>query len=259
VTGAGGAIGHGICDELLAEGCHVFATDVDADRLATVVEKLIGRHGESRVGSVEMNVTDADSVAGAFRACALRFGGVDVLVPNAGIAHVATLAEMDEAAFRRVVDVNLTGTMLVLREGARLFAAQRTGGAVVFQGSKNVPAPGAGFGAYSASKAGATQLARVAALELAPLNVRVNTVHADAVFGDDVPSGLWAEVGPDRMKARGLDPDGLRAYYRDRSLLRSAVTPRHVGRAVVFFAACETPTTGAVLPVDAGLPEAFPR
>ncbi len=235
VTGAGGAIGHGICAELLAQGCHVFATDLDEARLASVVEKLIDAHGEPRVGSAVMDVTEADSVAEAFRACVLRFGGLDVLVPNAGVAVVATLVDMDEAAFRRVVEVNLTGTMLVLREGARVFRAQRSGGAVVLQGSKNVAAPGAGFGAYSASKAGATQLARVAALELAPLGVRVNTVHADAVFGDDVPSGLWEEVGPQRMKARGLDPAGLREYLppAESAEGRGHASPRRARRGVL--------------------------
>ena len=126
--------------------------------------------------------------------------------------------------------------------------------------SKNVFDPGAGFGAYSASKAGVHQLGKIAALELAPLGVRVNMINADAVFGDDaVKSGLWEEVGPDRMKARGLDPEGLRAYYRDRSLLKTSVLPAHVGEAVVFFASGVTPTTGATLPVDGGIPGAFPR
>ena len=88
----------------------------------------------------------------------------------------------------------------------------------------------------------------------------MNAINADAVVGDDeVPSGLWELVGPDRMKSRGLDPEGLRAYYRDRSLLKVEVTARDVGRAVAFFAAGSTPTTGAVLPVDAGVAGAFPR
>ncbi len=260
VTGAGGAIGCGIADELLAAGAHLAVTDVDAARLDVVCERLRERHGAGRVHGVAMDVTDGAGVGRAFDSCVSRFGGLDVLVPNAGIAHVSPLAEMDAEKFRRVVDVNLTGTMLVIREAARLFERQRTGGNVIVQASKNVFAPGAGFGAYSASKAGAAQIAKVAALELAPLGVRVNAINADAVFGDDeVPSGLWAEVGPDRMRARGLDPEGLRAFYRDRSLLKAGVTPAHVGRAVVFFATSQTPTTGAVLPVDGGIPEAFPR
>jgi len=260
VTGAAGAIGCGIADALLAAGAHLYATDVDRERLAVVLQRLEHAHGAGRTASGVHDITDPRQVRGMFDAACRAFGGVDVVVPNAGIAHVAPLAEMDPETFAKVLAVNATGTMLVLKEAARVFAAQRTGGSVVVQASKNVPAPGASFGAYSASKAAAAQLAKVAALEFAPLGVRVNTLNADAVFGDDeVASQLWATVGPDRMKARGLDPEGLRAFYRERSLLKQTVTPAHVGAAVVFFASAATPTTGAVLPVDGGVPEAFPR
>lgn len=260
VTGAGGAIGHGIAEALLHAGCAVVLTDLDAARLETARGKLAALDPSTRVHAVPGDVTDADDVARIFRACCLAFGGVDIVVPNAGIAHVSSLAEMDPAAFRKVVEVNLTGTLLVMKEAAKVFAAQRTGGAVVVQSSKNVFDPGAGFGAYSASKAGVHQLGKIAALELAPVGVRVNMVNADAVFGDEaIKSGLWEEVGPDRMRARGLDPEGLKAYYRDRSLLKTSVLPAHVGEAVVFFASADTPTTGATLPVDGGIPGAFPR
>ena len=126
--------------------------------------------------------------------------------------------------------------------------------------SKNVFDPGAAFGAYSASKAGAHQISKIAAMELAEMGVRVNMVNPDAVFGDEkVCSGLWELVGPERMKARGLDPEGLKAYYCQRSLLKKEVLAEHVGNAVVFFASDQTPTTGATLPVDSGIPGAFPR
>ena len=207
-----------------------------------------------------MDVTRDELVAQAMDVCSLTFGGVDIVVPNAGIAYVSSLAEMEIARFQKVCEVNLTGTATVIKQAARVFQAQGTGGSVVIQGSKNVFDPSENFGAYSASKAGAQQLGKIAALELAPLGVRVNMVHADAVFGDEeVPSGLWAEVGPDRMRARGLDPEGLKAFYRDRSLLKTEVTARHVGEAVAFFAMHKTPTTGASLPVDAGVKGAFPR
>ena len=257
VTGAAGAIGVGVCEVLLERGACVLATDVDAERLAAATTRL---RGGERLRSVVADHTSAEDVRRLYAECAAAFGGVDVVVPNAGVAHVSSLEQMDHATFQRVLDVNTTGTMLVLQEAARVFRLQQTGGAVVLQASKNVFAPGARFGAYSASKAAALQLGRVAALEFAELQVTVNSVNADAVFGDDdAPSRLWAEVGPDRMRARGLDAAQLRDYYRDRSLLKRAVTPRHVGEAVAWFASQRTPTTGAVLPVDGGLPEAFPR
>ena len=90
--------------------------------------------------------------------------------------------------------------------------------------------------------------------------MRVNMVNPDAVFGDEkISSGLWDLIGPDRMKSRGLDPEGLRDYYRQRNLLKVSVQAEHVGNAVVFFASEQTPTTGASLPVDGGVPSAFPR
>jgi NAD(P)-dependent dehydrogenase (short-subunit alcohol dehydrogenase family) len=176
------------------------------------------------------------------------------------MAHVSTLAEMDPAAFQRLERVNVEGTLHLLAEAARHFKAQGTGGDIVLISTKNVFAPGAKFGAYSATKAAAHQLARIASLELAELDVRVNMVAPDAVFSyGEQKSGLWAEVGPDRMRARGLDEGGLEEYYRQRNLLKAKITATHVARAVLYFATRQTPTTGATIPVDGGLPDATPR
>ncbi len=258
VTGAAGAIGAGIVEALLVAGACVFATDVDVERLGAVTKRFAA-HG-ARLASGVADLTDETAVARVLAECVLAFGGVDCVVPNAGIAHESPIAAMDPAKFAQVLEVNTTATMLVLKEAARVLRAQSTGGSVVVQASKNAFAPGKGFAAYSASKVAALQLARIAAMEFAEFGVRVNAINADAVFGDDeVPSRLWQEVGEKRMQARGLDAAGLRAFYRERSLLKTTVLPRHVGEAVVFFASLRTPTTGAVLPVDGGLPEAFPR
>ena len=207
-----------------------------------------------------MDVTDPASVARAFAEVAAHWGGVDILVINAGIALAGPLRELDLESFRRLERVNVEGTLLALAEGGRHFARQNLGGDVILISTKNVFAPGAGFGAYSATKAAAHQLARIASLEFAPLQVRVNMVAPDAVFsGGAHRSGLWAEVGPSRMKARGLDEKGLEEYYRSRNLLKARVTADHVAKAVLFFALRETPTTGACIPVDGGLPDATPR
>jgi NAD(P)-dependent dehydrogenase (short-subunit alcohol dehydrogenase family) len=150
--------------------------------------------------------------------------------------------------------------LLVLAESGRHFARQGTGGDIVLVSTKNVFAPGATFGAYSATKAAAHQLARIASLEFAVHDVRVNMISPDAVFGHGARrSGLWAEVGPDRMKARGLDEAGLEEYYRMRNLLKARVTPRHCANAVLYFATRQSPTTGATIPVDGGLPDSTPR
>jgi NAD(P)-dependent dehydrogenase (short-subunit alcohol dehydrogenase family) len=183
-----------------------------------------------------------------------------LVVVNAGVAMVAPLAELNLDSFRKLERVNVEGTLLVIGEAARHFRIQGTGGDIVFVSTKNVFSPGAKFGAYSATKAAAHQLARIASLELAELGVRVNMVAPDAIFSHGArKSGLWAEVGPDRMRARGLDEKGLEEYYRQRNLLKATITARHVAKAVLFFATRQTPTTGATLPVDGGLPDATPR
>jgi NAD(P)-dependent dehydrogenase (short-subunit alcohol dehydrogenase family) len=234
-------------------------TDLPGAALDGLVAELQSSFG-ARVAGVPLDVTDGTSIAEAFRMVILAWGGVDLLVANAGLAHVAALADLDLEAFRRLERVNVEGALLVMAEAARHFRLQGTGGDIVMVSTKNVFAPGAKFGAYSATKAAAHQLARIASLELAEHDVRVNMVAPDAVFFHGRRrSGLWAAVGPDRMRARGLDEAGLEEYYRGRNLLKARVTAEHVARAVLFFATRQTPTTGATIPVDGGLPDATPR
>jgi NAD(P)-dependent dehydrogenase (short-subunit alcohol dehydrogenase family) len=207
-----------------------------------------------------LDVTEPESVAGGFGDVIEQWGGVDLVIVNAGIAMVSSLSEMNLEAFRRLERVNVEGTLLVLSEAARHFRLQGTCGDLILVSTKNVFSPGARFGAYSATKTAAHQLARIASLEFAEIGVRVNMVAPDAVFAHGSRrSGLWDEVGPDRMKARGLDARGLEEYYRSRNLLKARVTARHVARAALFFATHQTPTTGATIPVDGGLPDATPR
>jgi len=259
VTGAAGAIGAGICRGLLEQGCHVAVTDLPGPRLDSLVEQL-GEQFGPRVISVAIDVTDRESVSEGFNSVVSEWGGVDLVIVNAGIALVSSLEEMELEVFRRLERVNIEGTLLMLAEAGRRFRRQGIGGDIVLLSTKNVFAPGARFGAYSATKAGAHQLARIASLELAEIGVRVNMVAPDAVFGEsDRKSGLWAEVGPDRMKARGLDEKSLQEYYQTRNLLKSKVTAEHVSNAVLFFATRQTPTSGATIPVDGGLPDATPR
>jgi rhamnose utilization protein RhaD (predicted bifunctional aldolase and dehydrogenase)/NAD(P)-dependent dehydrogenase (short-subunit alcohol dehydrogenase family) len=259
ITGAAGAIGSAIAQGLLENGCHVAVTDLPGQALENLVTELKGTFGE-RVLSVAVDVTDATSIAQGFETIIKTWGGVDLVIVNAGIALVSSLAEMKLEAFQKLERVNTEGTLLTLAEAGRHFKYQGTGGDVVVISTKNVFAPGAKFGAYSATKAAAHQLARIASLEMAEIGVRVNMVSPDAVFSHGTRrSGLWAEVGPDRMRARGLDEKGLEEYYRNRNLLKARVTAEHVARAVLFFATRQTPTTGATIPVDGGLPDSTPR
>jgi rhamnose utilization protein RhaD (predicted bifunctional aldolase and dehydrogenase)/NAD(P)-dependent dehydrogenase (short-subunit alcohol dehydrogenase family) len=259
VTGAAGAIGSAIAEGLLEKGCHVALTDLPGAPLDDLAAQLKERFDE-RVIAAPLDVTEAASVEGGFEAAIRTWGGVDLVIVNAGIAMVCALEQMDVAAFQRVERVNTDGTLLLLRQSARHFRVQGTGGDIILISTKNVFMPGAKFGAYSATKAASHQLGRIASQEMAELGVRVNMVAPDAVFSHGARrSGLWAEVGPDRMRARGLDEKGLEEYYRSRNLLKAAVTAQHVSRAVLFFATRQTPTTGATIPVDGGLPDSTPR
>jgi len=259
VTGAAGAIGYGICRGLLEAGCYVAATDLAGGKLDDLAADLKETAGEHVIGAA-LDVTDKASVAGGFGEVVRTWGGIDIVVVNAGIPLVSYLKDIDLEAFRKLEKVNVEGALLTLAEAARLFIAQGIGGDIIIISSKNVPSPGAGFGAYSATKAACHQLGRIASIELAQYGVRVNMVAPDAVFSEGkYKSGLWQEIGPGRMKARGLDEKELEEYYRNRNLLKIKVTGRHVANAVLFFATRQTPTTGATIPVDGGLPDATPR
>ena len=259
VTGAAGAIGMGIVRRLLEEGCRVAAADLPGDGLTALPDAFDATH-RGRLLSVAMDVTDETAVAGGMAQITEHWGGLDIAIVNAGIAHVAALTELDTDAFHRLQRVNTDGTLFTINAAARLMQAQGIGGDIVLVSSKNVFAPGARFGAYSATKAAAHQLARIASIELAEYGIRVNMVSPDAVFSEGgTPSGLWATVGPDRMRARGLSAGELEEYYRQRNLLKARVTARHVANAVLFFVTHQTPTTGATIPVDGGLPDASPR
>lgn len=259
VTGCAGAIGSGICRELLKNGCHVALTDLPGDNLDSLYRELSSDFGK-KVIAVPMDVTNTQSVSSAFSKIIYAFGGIDIVIVNAGIAMVSSLEEMSIDKFRKLEQVNVEGTLIVLAEAARHFRIQKTGGDIVMISTKNVFAPGARFGAYSATKSAGHQLARIASLEFADMDVRVNMVAPDAVFSDKGrKSGLWAEVGPDRMKARGLNEEQLEQYYKERNLLKISVTAQHVANAVLFFLKRMTPTTGATIPVDGGLPDATPR
>ena len=260
VTGAGGAIGSAIVEALAGDGAAVVAIDNSAEALARVVDRTCAVAGVGSCVGVEADVTDEASMARAFAEASATYGGVDLVVLNAGIARSAPIDRLTLEDWNRVLEVNLTGYFLTLREATRLWKRQGIGGNVVVIASKNAFAPGPEFAAYSVSKGGGHQLGRLAAIELAPLGVRVNMINPDAIFAHgEVSSGLWVEIGGERARARGMKPEDLPEYYRKRNLLKVALRAEDVARAVLFFAREETPTTGATLPVDGGLPEAFPR
>jgi rhamnose utilization protein RhaD (predicted bifunctional aldolase and dehydrogenase)/NAD(P)-dependent dehydrogenase (short-subunit alcohol dehydrogenase family) len=236
VTGAASGIGLACVEALLAMGASVVGLDLAAtpsDR-----PEYLG---------LQADVTDDEAVAGALDAGVERFGGIDIVVPSAGVFPGASrIAELDLARWRRTMAVNADAIAALFTRVHPLLARAPRGGRVVLIASKNVPAPGPGAAAYSASKAAVTQLARVAALEWAADRIRVNVVHPDAVFD----TGLWtADVLAERAGHYGLSVE----QYKRRNLLGTEVTSAAVARVVAELCtdtfAC---TTGAQLPVDGG-------
>jgi rhamnulose-1-phosphate aldolase/alcohol dehydrogenase len=258
VTGAARGIGKAIADRFLTEGACVVVHDLDASLLATTTRELAARHGSDRVLGVAGDVGDEADVARLFRTASTTWGGVDIVVSNAGVAPAGAIDTLDLATWELSMRVNATGHFLVTREALRILKTQGTGGSFVFIASKNVPAPGKEFGAYSAAKAAETQLARVLAVEAAPHAIRSNVLHPDAVFED---SALWSpELREERAKAQGLRAEDIEDHYRKRSLLQRVVRPSDVAEAAFWFASDRSSrTTGSWLPIDSGLREAFPR
>ena len=258
ITGGAHGIGRAIAQRLAAEGAHMVVTDIDGDGARSLAEELSGEHGQGRALGCGMDVTSEADVAAAFNQLRLTYGGLDILVSNAGIAPVGSIDQLPLEDWRRAMDINATGHFLVAREAVRLMREQGGGGSLVFIGTKNVPSPGADFGAYSASKAAEVQLAKVLAIENGAHGIRCNVVNPDAVFEG---SALWSEeVRQQRARAHGIPVDGLEDFYRQRNLLKERITPEDVAEAVLFLASDRSAkTTGAMLPVDSGLRDAFPR
>lgn len=239
VTGAASGIGREIAADLGARGAEVVTADLhDAD--------VVGDLADAHV---------ADELV---RSTLDRNGGLDAVVFCAGVAATGELAELDDGEWRRSIEINLTSHFLLTKRVLPVLREQGIGGSLVYIASKNALAPGAGFGPYSVAKAGLVQLARIAALEGGPIGVRANAVSPDAVFGG---SQLWSdEVRRERAAAHGVAVQELEAFYASRSLLGREVTAHDVAETVAFLVSDRSrSTTGAVIPVDGGVPGAFPR
>ena len=258
VTGGAHGIGRAIAYRLAAEGAHVVVADIDQEGAYALSEQLNSAYGQGRSIACKMDVTSEKGTAAAFQQLRLAYGGLDILVSNAGVAPVGAIDELPLADWQRALDINTTGHFLVAREAVKLMKEQAIGGSLVFMGTKNVTSPGRDFGAYSASKAAEVQLARVLAIENGEFGIRSNVVNPDAVFQG---SGLWSEeVREQRARSHGIPMDQLEDFYRKRNLLKETITAEDVAEVVLFLAGDRSAkTTGSMIPVDGGLKDAFPR
>jgi rhamnulose-1-phosphate aldolase/alcohol dehydrogenase len=251
VTGAAGGIGRAVADTLTSAGAHVVGFDLDADGAADAV-------GEAGVG-VGGDVTSEEDVAGAFGAAVRAFGGVDLIVSNAGVASSAPIEETTLAEWERNHSILGTGYFLVAREAFRVLRSQGRGGSIVFVASKNALVAGKNAAAYSSAKAAELHLARCLAEEGGADGIRVNTVNPDAVLqGSRIWGSSWRE---ERAANYGIEPDELEEHYRKRTTLGVNILPEDIAEAVLHFASDRRSgkSTGNVLNVDGGVPAAYPR
>ncbi|TNJ40529.1 bifunctional rhamnulose-1-phosphate aldolase/short-chain dehydrogenase [Phaeobacter sp. B1627] len=258
VTGGAGGIGSATAERYLRDGAVVMLADIDADALTATADRLAARYSPDVVRTVTMDVTDEAAVASACAGLAVEFGGVDILVSNAGIASSAPVEETSLELWNRNMAILSTGYFLVSRETFKLFRAQGIGGAVVFVASKNGLAASPNASAYCTAKASEIHLARCLALEGAGMGVRVNVVNPDAVLkGSKIWQGEWLDQ---RAGTYGTDKDGLEKMYRDRSMLKRSVLPEDIAEAAYFLASdLSAKSTGNIINVDAGNVQAFTR
>jgi rhamnulose-1-phosphate aldolase/alcohol dehydrogenase len=254
VTGAAGGIGQAVMQGLAAAGAAVVGFDIDGQGAADATAPF----GDAGL-AVSGDVTSEDAVAAAFADAVRAFGGVDIVVSNAGIASSAPIGETTLAEWERNQSVLGTGYFLVAREAFRVMQAQGRGGSIVFVASKNSLVAGPNASAYSSAKAAELHLARCLAEEGGPAGIRVNTVNPDAVLqGSRIWDSSWRS---ERADAYGIPPEQLEEHYRKRTTLGVSVLPRDVAQAVLHFAspARSGKTTGNLLNVDGGVAAAYPR
>jgi rhamnulose-1-phosphate aldolase/alcohol dehydrogenase len=258
VTGGAGGIGAATAARLMSEGACVMLVDRAADALDEVRSGFVKQFGRDVVRSAVCDVTDEVQVQAAFDDCAREFGGLDILVANAGIASSAPLEETTVELWRKNFDVLAEGYFLTARAAFPLMKANG-GGSIVFIGSKNGIAAATNASAYASAKAASLHLARCLALEGAPSGIRVNTVNPDAVIrGSKIWDGEWRQ---ERAGAHGIDSGKeLEEHYRKRSMLGLDVLPEDIAEAVYFLASdASAKSTGNMINVDAGNAQAFVR
>ncbi len=255
VTGAGSGIGKAIAHRLAAEGACVVVADIDGSSASTVADEL---GGPDVAVAVTVDVTDEAQVVDAFRSAVLAFGGVDLVVNNAGLSISKPLLETTLADWDLQHDVMARGSFLVSREAARIMIEQEMGGDIVYIVSKNAFFAGPNNVAYGASKADQAHQVRLLAAELGAFGIRVNGVNPDGVVRG---SGIFAKGwGADRARTYGIPEDKLGEFYAQRTLLKREVLPEHVAAAVFALTGGDlAQTTGLHIPVDAGVAAAFLR
>ncbi|MFC3797690.1 bifunctional aldolase/short-chain dehydrogenase [Cohnella sp. GCM10012308] len=258
ITGGAGGIGSETARRLVSEGAHVVLADLNLEGAEKIAAEINARYGDNRAIAVKMDVTSEEAVQAAYAATAVAYGGVDIIVNNAGLATSSPFEETSLKEWNLNMNVLGTGYFLVAREAFKVMKAQAVGGSMVFIGSKNSVYAGKNATAYSAAKALEAHLARCIAAEGGEHGIRVNTILPDAILqGSAIWNGSWRN---ERAAAYGIEPDQLEEYYRKRTTLLVNIYPRDIAEGVAFFASSKAEkTTGCMLTIDGGVPAAFTR
>ncbi len=258
ITGAANGIGRATAIRMAQEGAHVVIADINMPSAEAVAQEITKKFGFKRGLAVRCDVTSEQAVADAFRSAVLAYGGVDIVVNNAGVVTTNLIENTTLAEWQKNMDVLATGYFLVSREAFRVFKSQHKGGSLIFVGSKNSLSPSKGVSAYNAAKAAELHLARTLAEEGGPFGIRVNSVLPDAVLqGSGMWSSEWREA---RAQDYGIKPEDMDEFYRKRSTLKVNVYPEDIAEAILFLAGPRSAkTTGGVLTVDGGVPTAYVR
>jgi rhamnulose-1-phosphate aldolase/alcohol dehydrogenase len=258
ITGGAGGIGSETARRLVAEGAHVVLADLNLEGAQKVAAEINDKYGENRAIAVKMDVTQEEEVIAALSESALAYGGVDIVVNNAGLATSSPFDETSLKEWNLNISVLGTGYFLVAREAFKQMKSQGIGGNMVFVGSKNSIYAGKNASAYSAVKALEAHLARCIATEGGAFGIRVNTILPDAILqGSAIWNSGWRN---ERAAAYGIEPDQLEEYYRKRTTLLVNIFPKDIAEGIAFFASSKSEkTTGCMLTIDGGVPAAFSR
>jgi len=241
-----------------ANGAHVVIADINIEGAQNVASELNRQYGSNVALAAHCDVTSESSIQKAFQQATIQYGGVDIVVSNAGLAISRSIEESTVQDFDKISGVLERGYFLVTREAIKIMKAQSTGGSIIFIASKNAVAAGKNAALYSAAKSFELSLMRNLAVEVGEQQIRLNAVNPDAVLqGSAIWDQGWRE---ERARGYGIQPDQLDAYYRDRTILKVSVLPNDIAEAALFLASPRSAkTTAAVIPVDGGVAAGFLR
>ncbi|TMI64551.1 MAG: bifunctional aldolase/short-chain dehydrogenase [Bacteroidetes bacterium] len=258
ITGSAGGIGKAIAKKFAEEGACVVINDINEERLDSAKEEFIQKYGKDTVSSTLLNVTDTASIDKAIDETSLAFGGVDIVINNAGISISKSIADHSLEEWDRLYDILVKGQFMVSKKGIEVMRKQGFGGDIVNIVSKNAVVAGPNNPGYGSAKAAQAHLTRLMAAELGADKIRVNTVNPDAVISDsNIWAGGWAEG---RAKAYGITVDELPAYYAKRTLLNEIILPEDIANACfAFVGGLLNKSTGNALNVDGGVAMGFYR